>query len=143
MSVECGTSCICIMHILSKGPTRDLTHLHFPPFPSCLLSIIIYTSIHPFFICNCSLTYPWHPPLHRDRHCLQHRHARTPIRPWTVLYLRTPLPPSHILIPPSQHHYCREPASYSSFPRPLSGEPGSPPTHHARALPAPPLTCPS
>lgn len=118
--------------------TSQIPTTHFPSFPSYLLSILIWTSIHPSFICNWSLTYPWHPPLHRRRHFLQHRHAQTPIRPCTVLYLRTPRPQSHISTPPSQHRYCRDPASYSSFPPPLPGELGNPPARRARALPARP-----
>jgi hypothetical protein len=62
----------------TKGPTRDPTlrncitifsipnaynPLSYNSPLSCLLSILICTSIHPFFISNWPLTYPCHPPL--------------------------------------------------------------------------------
>lgn len=133
------------MHVLSKGPTRDLTLLcgiaflfstsqpktlqpTFLQFPSCLLSILTYTSSHRSSVCNWPLIYPWHPPLNRHHHSPQRlRTSRWTMPPFTVLYLRISLPKSHFLTLPSQHRYYRDPMSYSSFPPPLPGEHGNPP----------------
>lgn len=73
--------------------------------------------------------------LQRRRHHHHHQNAWAPIRTYTVLYLRIPLLRSHPPIPPLQHRYCRNPASYISFPPPLPGELGNPPGRRARAPP--------
>lgn len=107
----------------------------FLQLPSCLSSVLICTSILSSYNCNWPLDYPSQPPLHRRRHRPQDPHAWTRRWPCTILYLRTSLPHSHSPITPSQHRYCRDPTSYSSFPPPLPGELGNPlPAALERAL---------
>lgn len=135
-----GAPCICIFSpgVQPQIPPCGITFLFStsqPKYqqptllqlPSCLLSILTCTSIHRSLVCNWPLIYRWRPPPNRHRHCPQSLHIRVPIRPWTVLYLRTSLPKSHLHASPSQHRYCHDPMSYISFPPPLPGELGNPP----------------
>ena len=138
-----------------KGPTRDPTLRNCIPISSvpnpynplffnfsCLLSIIICTSIHPLFISNWPLTYPWHPPLSSGAATItsigtpRHLYRPTPsyiyVYPFSNLILLFPLHNTAIVATrratAASRRHC----------------PGSSGTHLPAALElllAPPLTC--
>lgn len=153
-----GTPCICIMHILFKGPTRDLILRNSIPLfnipdpydplsnslhVSCQFSNAHQISIDPSFTRNWSLPSSGVRLSTTGGHSDGHPGAWTHLWRWTVLFYVHPFPKLILLWTPSQHRHCRDPASYSSFPPPLSGEIGNLPAQHARAAPDIPILTPS
>lgn len=146
-----------IMHILSKGPTRDLTlrelHSYFQ-HPKSIQPTFLY-SLHVSY----QLSYTHQSTLLSFAIGRSHLAVAATSPLWPPLSLASPRPDAYTTLYHPIFTYIPSPISYSypsfttpllsrpgelqQLPGPLPGELGNPPARRARALPAPPLTSPS